>query len=1438
MKKNGRVASFYRCLWVLLTLFQLFNYSNAQTVSVGNGSYTTQYPGVDQAGRNGYPSGAPQLSGDALGKPVPTNDWWSTVIKEDHAGNLFSYPLGMRTVNEGLLVSYISWGVFDDLEPIIVGVSDLDASQATVSDHSDWTVTMNWTNSTHSFDATAGIGMPFVYFNKAISDVARITINHGTVTVSDEMILIENAHHGASFVVYAPAGSTWTQDGNQYTSALNGKNYWSIAMAPQSTTNLSVLANEYKKYAYVFPSNTEVSWNYDEDTSVLRTDFTVTTDVKEGTETNMLLGLLPHQWANLASDSPTPQEDSFSSVRGELKMLNGNSFSTENTFYGILPTLPYLGNYSESFDLSLLNTKVKALENEGLATWTDSYNEGQVMNRLIQTARIADLTGNIESRDKMLATIKERLEDWLTYENGEVAFLFYYNNTWSAMLGYPAGHGQDNNINDHHFHWGYFIHAAAFLEQYQPGWASQWGDMINHLVYDASSPSRTHEKYPFLRNFSPYAGHCWANGFASFPQGNDQESTSESMQFHSSLIHWGSVTGNDEIRDLGIYLYTTEQKAVEEYWFDMNERTFKPDQPFSLVSRVWGNSYDNGTFWTADIAASYNIELYPIHGGSLYLGHNTDYVQKLWTEMTQNTGILQNEENANLWHDVMWKYLAFVDPQAAIDLYDSYPDRTMKFGVSDAQTYYWLHAMNALGTVETSITANHPLAVAFNNAGDVTYVAQNYSSEPITVAYSNGYTLDVPAGELVTSKDIAIQPSLTSSFSKAYVNGSVDLEVEVTGGTPSKVEFFKGGTLIGQTTSSPYAFKAENLSLGEHVFYAKVYDGENFAISNMVTVTVGDQQPYLGAPSAIPGTIEAGYYDKFEGGLGQGIAYNDVSPNNEGDMRMDEYVDVLAVNNEGATVGWISSGEWLEYTVDVAESGVYEMSFRYASGNGNGGGPFYLELDGKKVSGDISVNMTDAANGWSTFATKTVGGITLTKGEHVLRLSFNNGELNLGRMTFSRTGDLSYNQPVANAGSNTAVILPASSTILDGSNSESPGGLTLIYQWTQVYGPSVATFDDATIVELQVSNLVEGIYAFSLEVSNGSYSDSDEVLVIVGDDANIAPTVSIVSPENNDRFMAGTSVTITAAASDLDGSVTQVDFYEGTNLIGTSTTSPYSVQWQDDEGTYTITAVAIDNAGKAVTSEAITVILTEAFTIDGTWKLAPQAAALAVGPSQGSSGWWANTEGDVTTRACLFDDKYVFESNGTFRNVMDGDTWLEGWQNGGTEGCGSPVAPHDGSNAATWSYDGSSLTLSGVGAHIALPKVMNGAEISDPANAPSNIIYMVTELTATHMTLDIEIQAGGFWRFVLEKESGSTPVLENKEKLVEFYPNPVTDYLHITLPTSDCRIRVFDIRGKLVDDLDCNSTFIKYNMSSLSQGIYVIEVIADNSRQNFKIVKK
>ena len=82
-----------------------------------------------------------------------------------------------------------------------------------------------------------------------------------------------------------------------------------------------------------------------------------------------------------------------------------------------------------------------------------------------------------------------------------------------------------------------------------------------------------------------------------------------------------------------------------------------------------------------------------------------------------------------------------------------------------------------------------------------------------------------------------------------------------------------------------------------------------------------------------------------------------------------------------------------------------------------------------------------------------------------------------------------------------------------------------------------------------------------------------------------------------------------------------------------------------------------------------------------------------------------------------------------------------------------PVAPHDGSASATYSYDetASTVTLNGIGAYLGIPKAFNGGELADPAEAPESITYDLTfSEDNTVMTLDIDID-GGWWRFKMVK---------------------------------------------------------------------------------------
>ena len=188
--------------------------------------------------------------------------------------------------------------------------------------------------------------------------------------------------------------------------------------------------------------------------------------------------------------------------------------------------------------------------------------------------------------------------------------------------------------------------------------------------------------------------------------------------------------------------------------------------------------------------------------------------------------------------------------------------------------------------------------------------------------------------------------------------------------------------------------------------------------------------------------------------------------------------------------------------------------------------------------------------------------------------------------------------------------------------------------------------------------------------------------------------------------------------------------------------------------------------------------------IEGMWRLAPAAGSLAVGPAQGSSQWWANGAADVNTRACLFDDSIKFEANGTMTHYMDNSTWLEGWQ-GSTDVCSAPVAPHVG-GVFSYTYAGGALTVNGAGAHLGLPKVINGAEINNPANAASSITYQITFTNNNNtMTADIAIDNGNWWRFVYQRTNAVT------------IPNP-----NITF-----RVNMSNYTGSLANGVFVNGSF-------------------------------
>ena len=116
----------------------------------------------------------------------------------------------------------------------------------------------------------------------------------------------------------------------------------------------------------------------------------------------------------------------------------------------------------------------------------------------------------------------------------------------------------------------------------------------------------------------------------------------------------------------------------------------------------------------------------------------------------------------------------------------------------------------------------------------------------------------------------------------------------------------------------------------------------------------------------------------------------------------------------------------------------------------------------------------------------------------------------------------------------------------------------------------------------------------SLQTTEGAQVLTFGNLQVVNNCINIAPVISITSPLNNNSFASTSDITITANATDPDGSISSVEFYNGSTKIGTATSAPYSFTWNDvAAGTYSLTVVATDNLNSKVRSSAVSITLSD-----------------------------------------------------------------------------------------------------------------------------------------------------------------------------------------------------------------------------------------------------
>ncbi|MBI5169144.1 MAG: carbohydrate-binding protein [Candidatus Eisenbacteria bacterium] len=951
------------------------------TVNVGYGSYSTTLPSGAVGPQNSSNQNVSPKIAATFAQPVQTNDFWSSLIYpfygSAHSNVLYAHPLMVKAIGTGLQIGHTStptYAASDYLYPwslqLTVGVAGLSSSQTKTLGYGDWTATAQWSDASRTMEATFGHGLPFVFF-KVTGANAVVTPEGAFTTWYNQSGTLGLTIQGRHYGIFAPTGSTWTGTG-PLQSSLNGQTYLSIALLPD---NQPATLQLFRKHAYAFVTDSRVQWQYDEAAATVNTTYSYVTVLKEsnGTSVNQTMtALYRHQWLH-TSDPLTSY--SYQSPNGQMKLYEGSAFTTSLPFSGVLPALPDRGDYNRAELLA----QVQAVAAEVLPVGP-TYENGKAIARFAHLVHIADQLGATTERDHFLAEIKTRLENWFTAGGSQQ---YVYNDTWDVLTGYPSGYGADNQINDHHFHSAYAILGAATVAQYDSVWASQahWGGMVNLLIGDGNNWERTDTRFPFLRSHDAYAGHSWAAGHGDFGDGNNQESSSESMNFATAAILWGQATGQTDIRDLGVYLHATEKSAVEQYWFDVDNAVFPASYAHVAIGMVWGGKGVHSTWFGANPEFIHGINILPVNGGSLYLGHHPDHVLANYAEIVAERG-----GQPIIWQDLLWEYLALADPNLALSHYFANSNYTPFDGESRAHTLHWLFNLKKMGRVETTIRADVPTYAVFRDPGGyLTYVAYNAGAADRLVTFTDGYSFTVGPRQTRSHSTSPVNPEapvvllLTNKTS-----GKAPLTIQFTGhqsfdpnGRPLTFAWSFEGVGTSHAADTTVAFTA----VGDHWVHLTVTNSIALASRESVLVTVlPNGTPYFGTPAAMPGRIQAENYDLG----GEGRAYHDVNSNNIGlAYRPSEGVDLEGAAGGGYDVYWIVAGEWLEYTFSVAQTGYYDIVPYVATVPGFGN--FVLSVDNVDVSGKRAVTST---GGWQFWTAKRVERVLLTAGTHVLRFDF------------------------------------------------------------------------------------------------------------------------------------------------------------------------------------------------------------------------------------------------------------------------------------------------------------------------------------------------------------------------------------------------------------------------------------------------------------------
>jgi len=567
--------------------------------------------------------------------PLPTNTSWQNLVLGAGGSRFDLVPYQLRAEPVWLDVAAAPpvYGANEvtvpDRKQIMLGALQFDGStRHAVQSWDLFSVTLRYAVAAGTMTAPLVQGMPYVTVDYAgglrpmvlPGSFAFTSVNGsaspGLVTGARFQLELSD---GSTWVLYASAPLSFNWTTSNLVAAATFAGTLRVANAPAPAA-LAVL----DAHAGAVPRGGRLEISTACDVATVRFDYATT-----GTGP-LLLAAMPHHLARLVS--PVTTGLAYPTLSGTVQGVEGATWTM------LLP-LSTIG-FAAPRPIALARAGAVRAALAGDASFvpdaatvaTDPYFGGKQLAKLARLALIADELGDPVTAATLRARLRPPLAAWLDGTNGNP---LRYDATWGGVvttrgLSEPSAEFGAGHYNDHHFHWGYFLYAAAALARLDPDFATSHRGGLLALVRDIANPSQADPRFPRFRHMDFFRGHSWAAGLSELGDGQDQESTSEAVNAWYGLRLLGLATGDARMSELGRVLLALELDSARTYWQIPSTSTIyrSPFQQNGCVGILFQTKAAFATYFAAGPEYVYGIQMLP------YTPVSEALISPAWIEST------------------------------------------------------------------------------------------------------------------------------------------------------------------------------------------------------------------------------------------------------------------------------------------------------------------------------------------------------------------------------------------------------------------------------------------------------------------------------------------------------------------------------------------------------------------------------------------------------------------------------------------------------------------------------------------------------------------------------------------------------------------------------------------------------------------------------------